>query len=207
MNNSLLQVSPRMSNSKAKQLRRQGYVPGVIYGKDHATAPVIFDKRNVENLINRMGIGAVFEVSLNGEKKSVKIREIQRDPVTREIIHLDLLSVELDQVIQAKVPLRFEGRRAFEKHGLILQHQKDSIEVEGPAKDIPSFIRVPLHILQRNGNSSIRVQDLEVAEELSIIDSPNALIASSLRPTLRLDTQDESENEDEEDVEQSENAE
>src|SRR5690554_6633226 len=115
MNNNLLQVSLRMPDSKARQLRRQGYIPGVIYGKNHASAPVIFDKKHVENFVHRMGIGAIFEVVLNGVKQSVKIREIQRDPVTREITHLDLLNVEMDQKIQAKVPLRFEGRRAFEK--------------------------------------------------------------------------------------------
>ena len=149
MNNNILQVSPRMPNSKAKQLRRQGYIPGVIYGKSHATAPVLFDKRNVENLVHRMGIGAVFEVYLNGIKQTVKIREIQRDPVTREIIHLDLLNVEMDQVIQAKVPLRFEGRRAVEKYGLILQHQKDSIEVKGLRK-IFLPLSVYFHMLQNN---------------------------------------------------------
>ena len=200
MNNNILQVSPRMPNSKAKQLRRQGYIPGVIYGKSHATAPVLFDKRNVENLVHRMGIGAVFEVYLNGIKQTVKIREIQRDPVTREIIHLDLLNVEMDQVIQAKVPLRFEGRRAVEKYGLILQHQKDSIEVEGLAKDIPSFIRVPLHMLQNNRSSNIRVQDLEVADELSIIDPPGDLIASALRPALKIETLDEPNQEEEKDM-------
>ena len=200
MNNNILQVSPRMPDSKAKQLRRQGYIPGVIYGKSHATAPVLFDKRNVENLVHRMGIGAVFEVYLNGIKQTVKIREIQRDPVTREIIHLDLLNVEMDQVIQAKVPLRFEGRRAVEKYGLILQHQKDSIEVEGLAKDIPSFIRVPLHMLQNNRSSNIRVQDLEVADELSIIDPPGDLIASALRPALKIETLDEPNQEEEKDM-------
>src|SRR5690554_6830924 len=109
MNNELLQVMPRMPHSKAKQLRRQGYVPGVLYGKSHDTAPVLFDKKHVENFINRMGVAAVIEVAINGVMQSVKIREVQRDPITREIIHLDLMNVEMDQKIHAKIPLRFEG--------------------------------------------------------------------------------------------------
>jgi large subunit ribosomal protein L25 len=190
VNGELLQVSPRISHAKAKQLRRQGYVPGVLYGKNHA-APVLFDKKHVERFVHRMGTAAVIEVSLNGLKQQVKIKEVQRDPVTREIIHIDLMNVEMNQRIQAKVPLLFEGRQVMEKHGLILQHQKDFVEVEGFAKDIPSFIRVPLHILQSSRNSSIRVQDLEIAAELSVIDSPNELIASALKPTLKTDIQAE----------------
>ncbi|MGI6527766.1 MAG: 50S ribosomal protein L25 [Caldicoprobacterales bacterium] len=194
MNNQLLQVSPRMPHSKAKQLRRQGYVPGVLYGKNHDTAPVLFNKKQVENFINRMGTAAVIEVEVNGVVQPVKVREVQRDPVSREIIHLDLMNVEMNQRIHAKVPLRFEGRQAIERVGLILQHQKDTVEVEGFAKDIPSFIRVPLHHLQGR-QSSIRVQDLEIAEELSVIDSPNELIASALKPALRIALESDTEQE------------
>lgn len=201
MNNELLQVMPRMPHSKAKQLRRQGYVPGVLYGKSHDTAPVLFDKKHVENFINRMGVAAVIEVAINGVMQSVKIREVQRDPITREIIHLDLMNVEMDQKIHAKIPLRFEGRQSIERRGLILQHQKDTVEVEGLAKDIPSFIRVSLHNLQGQHNS-IRVQDLEIAAELSVIDSPSELIASALRPAQRTEPESGTEQENSESIEE-----
>ena len=189
MNSGHLQVLPRVPHSKANQLRRRGYVPGVLYGPNRSTTPVIFEKKLVENFIHSKGEGAVFEISVGGTKEPVRIWEVQRDPVTRDIIHLDLMQVALDQKIQVKVPLRFEGRQAMERRGITLQHQKDTVEVEGLVKDIPAFIPVPLHHLQ--GNSNIRIRDLEIADELSIMDAPNELIASALKPALKLEPETE----------------
>jgi len=189
MNTELLQVTQRVPQTKAKRLRRQGYVPGVLYGHNNSTIPVIFDKKSVENFVQRKGEAAVFDVSLDGEVHTVRIWEVQREPVSREIIHLDLIDVDTDKKIHAKVPLKFEGKEIIEKHGYILQHQKDTIEVEGLARNIPPYIKVPLHKLQNA--ASIRVQDLEIAAEISVIDSPGELIASSLKPVLRVESTDE----------------
>jgi large subunit ribosomal protein L25 len=187
MNGELLNISPRVPQSKAKRLRRQGYVPGVLYGNNNTSIPVIFDKKNVETFVQRMGEGAIFEVSLNGQPRPVRIREVQRDPVSQDIIHMDLQNVEMNQKIQARVPLKFEGLQTVEKRGYILQHQKDTIEVEGLAKDIPTHIKVPLEMLQNTPN--IRVQDLEIAAELSILDAPNEIIALALKPTKEKDSE------------------
>ncbi|HHY82352.1 MAG TPA: 50S ribosomal protein L25 [Clostridiales bacterium] len=189
MNTELLQVTQRVPQTKAKKLRRQGYVPGVLYGPNNTTVPVIFDKKSVENFVQRKGEGAVFDVSLNGEIHPVKILEVQRDPVSREIIHLDLINIETEKKIHARVPLRFEGKDIVEKRGYILQHQKDTVVVEGLAKNIPPYILVPLHKLQKANN--IRVQDLEISEEISILDAPNELIAASLKPTMRAEAEEE----------------
>lgn len=180
MNKELLTISARAPQAKAKKLRRQGYIPGVVYGNNHISTPVIFDKKNIENFVNRIGVGMTIEVVLDGESQPVRIRDVQRDPVSQEIIHVDLQCVDMDQKIQARVPLKFEGKQTAERRGLIVQHQKKSIEVEGLAKDIPSHITVPLSMLQNT--KAIRVMDLEVADELSIIDRANEVVALSIRP-------------------------
>src|SRR5690554_642720 len=106
MNKELLTISARVPQSKARKLRRQGYIPGVVYGNNHASTPVIFDKKNMENFVNRMGVGMTFEVILDGKTQPVRIQEVQRDPVSQDIIHVDLQSVDMDQKIQARVPLK-----------------------------------------------------------------------------------------------------
>lgn len=181
MNSQLLNMMPRIPNVKAKKLRRQGYIPGVYYGENHTNLPVIFDKKKVESFISQAGENAMLEVSLNGEIQPVRIREVQKDPITQEILHIDLQDVKMDKKIQFKIPLKFEGKQIIEKRGYILQHQKDTIDVEGLAKNMPSHINVPLHVLQNK--QSIRVQDLEIAEEISIVDAPNQIIALVVRPS------------------------
>jgi large subunit ribosomal protein L25 len=189
MNKELLTISARVPQSKARKLRRQGYIPGVVYGNNHASTPVIFDKKNMENFVNRMGVGMTFEVILDGKTQPVRIQEVQRDPVSQDIIHVDLQSVDMDQKIQARVPLKFEGRQNAERRGLIVQHQKNSIEVEGLAKDIPSHITVPLSMLQNT--KAIRVMDLEIADELGIIDRANEIVALSIKPVKEIVTDKE----------------
>lgn len=189
MNKELLTISARVPQSKARKLRRQGYIPGVVYGNNHASTPVIFDKKNMENFVNRMGVGMTFEVILDGKTQPVRIQEVQRDPVSQDIIHVDLQSVDMDQKIQARVPLKFEGRQNAERRGVIVQHQKNSIEVEGLAKDIPSHITVPLSMLQNT--KAIRVMDLEIADELSIIDRANEIVALSIKPVKEIVTDKE----------------
>jgi hypothetical protein len=72
---------------------------------------------------------------------------------------------------------------------MIVQHQKNSIEVEGLAKDIPSHITVPLSMLQNT--KAIRVMDLEIADELSIIDRANEIVALSIKPVKEIVTDKE----------------
>lgn len=186
MNSDLLQVSIRAPQSKAKQLRRQGYVPGVLYGRNTTTTPVLFNKNHVENFIKRVGEGTVFDIELDGIKQTVRIREMQRDPISKEIIHLDLMNVDLDQEIKINVALRFEGMESLEKSGYIVQQQKDSIEVEGLARNIPSFVSVPMDDLAEKGN--IRVQDLEVPDGISVLDAPDDVIVSALTPAKETET-------------------
>lgn len=189
MNSDLLQVSIRAPQSKAKQLRRQGYVPGVLYGRNTTTTPVLFNKNHVENFIKRVGEGTVFDIELDGIKQTVRIREMQRDPISKEIIHLDLMNVDLDQEIKINVALRFEGMESLEKSGYIVQQQKDSIEVEGLARNIPSFVSVPMDDLAEKGN--IRVQDLEVPDGISVLDAPDDVIVSALTPAKETETDED----------------
>ena len=189
MNSDLLQVSIRAPQSKAKQLRLQGYVPGVLYGRNTTTTPVLFNKNHVENFIKRVGEGTVFDIELDGIKQTVRIREMQRDPISKEIIHLDLMNVDLDQEIKINVALRFEGMESLEKSGYIVQQQKDSIEVEGLARNIPSFVSVPMDDLAEKGN--IRVQDLEVPDGISVLDAPDDVIVSALTPAKETETDED----------------
>jgi large subunit ribosomal protein L25 len=189
MNSDLLQVSIRAPQSKAKQLRRQGYVPGVLYGRNTTTTPVLFNKNHVENFIKRVGEGTVFDIELDGIKQTVRIREMQRDPISKEIIHLDLMNVDLDQEIKINVALRFEGMESLKKSGYIVQQQKDSIEVEGLARNIPSFVSVPMDDLAEKGN--IRVQDLEVPDGISVLDAPDDVIVSALTPAKETETDED----------------
>lgn len=175
----LLELQVRTKKTKANRLRQEGYVPGVIYGKG-VSRPIILNRKNLENSVRLLGENAVFNISLEGRSELVRIRELQRDPLTREIIHIDLQSTQEGEKIKAFVPIRFEGKHVLEKKGYIINRQMNKIGIEGLAGTIPAYINVPLSAYDLG--QSIKVQDLELAEELSILEAPESIIASINKP-------------------------
>ena len=89
-NREQLTIATRMRQSRARALRRQGYIPGILYDNGNQSIPVLFGKKDVDNFIKYTGGNAVFDISLNEQTQLVRIRELQRDPVSKEIIHIDL---------------------------------------------------------------------------------------------------------------------
>jgi ribosomal protein L25 (general stress protein Ctc) len=155
MNSDLLQVSIRAPQSKAKQLRRQGYVPGVLYGRNTTTTPVLFNKNHVENFIKRVGEGTVFDIELDGIKQTVRIREMQRDPISKEIIHLDLMNVDLDQEIKINVAQITENINRYSSYlkqqeidslNKAINKLREALKIESlplPGKDEPFYTELP----------------------------------------------------------------
>lgn len=139
----LLELQVRTKKTKANRLRQEGYVPGVIYGKG-VSRPIILNRKNLENSVRLLGENAVFNISLEGRSELVRIRELQRDPLTREIIHIDLQCTQEGEKIKAFVPIHFEGKHVLEKKGYIINRQMNKIGIEGLAGTIPAHINVPL---------------------------------------------------------------
>ncbi len=189
MRNRIINANIRTQNMKANRLRRQGYIPGIVYGNEYEDTPIMIENKSLNRLLREAGHNAFFEIAMENEIKPVRIREIQRDPVTKDIIHVDAQVINNNEKIKAKVPIKLEGTYDVEKRGIALQRQKDFIEVEGLAQHIPPHINVLVRGLKQG--DSIRVADLEISEELSIIDDTKEIILSAVKSS-RLDLDQES---------------
>lgn len=174
-----LVVNPRSKNLTARQLRRKGYVPGVVYGSGDRAIPIEIDAKALSRMIKKIGQGVMFEIAMENELDTVRIKDLQKDPVTNQIIHIDMHKVEANKIVEAEVPLRFEGTENFGKYGAAIQYQKDTVKVQGYAKDIPSFIRV--NIKDIGLRDKLHVYDLEIAEELTIIDDMDQIIFTAVK--------------------------
>lgn len=187
--NKIINANIRTQNLKANRLRRQGYIPGVVYGKETQATPIMIENKSLNRLLREAGHNVFFELAMEDEVKPVRLREIQRDPVTKDIIHIDAQVINRNEKIKAKVPIKLEGAFDVEKRAVALQRQKDFVEVEGLAEHIPSHINVLVRGLKQG--DSIRVADLEISEELSIIDNTEEIVLSIVRNS-RLDLDQES---------------
>ncbi|MGN0026772.1 MAG: 50S ribosomal protein L25 [Clostridium sp.] len=163
-------------SNNAKKIRRQGKVPGILYGKK--INELVFEVGEIElcREIAKNGEHGIVNLNLNGKEHKALIKEVQRDPVTHKIIHLDLEELDQNKKIISTVPIYYEGEGLLNKKGMVLQKEKDSIKVECTADNLPKYIKI--NIDGSNNGYVYRAGDLELASELSIIDDLNTVIAA-----------------------------
>ena len=162
--------------NNAKKLRREGKVPGILYGKK--LNEFMFEVGELElcREISKNGEHGIVNFDLNGKDSMALIKDVQRDPVTHKIIHLDLEELDENKKIISTVPIYYEGEGYLNKKGMVLQKEKDSIKIECTADNLPKYIK--MNINGSNNGYVYRAGDLEVASELSIVDDLNTVIAS-----------------------------
>ena len=162
--------------NSAKKARKNGKVPGVLYGK--AIKNLLFEVGELElaHEVARNGQHGVLEFSLDGENHKGLIKEIQKDPVTNKIIHLDLEEVRGNEKVISSVPIHYIGEEFLNKKGIVLQKEKDNVKVECSAEAIPKYI--DFNVGTGTVGSVYKFGDLEVASEISILDDLNSVIAS-----------------------------
>jgi large subunit ribosomal protein L25 len=123
-----------------RRLRRDGRVPGVLYGLGTDPQPFSVDERELRHAL--AGHGAVLDVALDGSSTSAVLKDSQLDPVRGEILHVDLLRVDLNKPIESQVVIHLIGGEDSPgvKEGGVLEHVTREITVEALPNDIPEFI-------------------------------------------------------------------
>lgn len=164
------------ANSKAKKLRKKGLVPGIIYGKNLNSLMFEVGELDICREISKIGQHGILDVEFDGNRKKALIKDVQRDPLTNKIIHLDLQELEKNERIISSVPIVYSGEEYLHKKGMVLQKEKDSIKVEGYYDEIPKNIKIDMK--EVNKGFVYRVADLEIASEISIIEDLNSVVAS-----------------------------
>lgn len=175
---SILELNKRNEQipNSAKKARRNGKIPGILYGK--AMKNMMFEVGEIElvNEISAIGEHSVIDVNLNGEKHKTLIKEVQRDPATNKIIHLDLEELKGKNKISSAVPIHYVGEDFINRKGIVLQKEKDSIKIECSIDSLPKYITIDVG--SGDVGSVYKVGDLEVASEISIIEDLSSVIAS-----------------------------
>jgi large subunit ribosomal protein L25 len=166
-----------------KRLRTTGVVPGVLFGKKIGSIPVQVDGKALELLYHQAGRTGVVKVSVDGgQPTSAIIKSLQRNPLTRRALHVDLFAVDLTQEMLADIPLAFTGTSpAVELEGAILFTSLDHLKVRGLPGDLPHEIEVDLAPLV-DLESTIHVSDLVVDSKLTVVNDPEDLVAKVTPP-------------------------
>jgi large subunit ribosomal protein L25 len=183
----VLEAKKRTKIDKASRsaLRKEGKVPAIFYSKHHEPMPLAISEREIHPLVFTSKTSLI---SLNVEGQDEQdciIKDVQFDPVTEKIVHIDLLGLKKGEKIQIEVPVQLIGNPIGIKEGGILQHNMHKVEIECLPTDIPEHLEIDVTNLKLG--SSIHVSDLKF-DNIVILNAPDAMVASVTHPKVEKET-------------------
>jgi large subunit ribosomal protein L25 len=178
-----LQVKPRnvSTRSELRKIRSEGRIPGVIYGKGlDAPSNISVDAKELAAMLSSHS-HAVIEIDVPGAgKHSVMMTDLQRDSISRNVMHIDFHRINMNEKITTPARLEITGSSPGEKEGGMLQLVLHEIVIECYPKDIPNFIAVDVSGLEMGDHISI--SDLKLPAGVVTTQDPTTVIVAVLAP-------------------------
>ncbi len=160
MKMSMLVAEKRKETKKTilKKLRSEGKIPAVVYGRSIHTESILINNSDLRNVIKEVGRNGIFSLNVDGNSKNVILRDYQNNPVTKEIIHVDLLQVDQNTEIDTRVSVILKGTSNGEKVGGVAKQFVHELDITAKANDLPDFIEID--ITEFEIGHSVRVADI-----------------------------------------------
>ena len=165
----------------ARKLRQSGQVPAIIYGHGRQPQSLAIDTRELEKLLERVAAGStVFELSIDGRSARTLIREIQRHPVKRSILHVDFQELVAGEKVTVSIPLVFIGSAEGVRGGGILDQVMHELRIHVDPSNIPNHVDVDVSPLVIG--HSIHVSELKIPDGVEVLDDEDATVCTVSAP-------------------------
>ncbi len=177
----LLAQTGRVTGSAAsRRLRGDGTVPGILYGHGMTPLAVAVERRELRiALSGAAGINTVLDLTVDGTVYPAIVKELQRHPVRRSVVHVDFIQVNLDEEITVSVPLRLVGEaKAVEDEGGLVDPAVDSIEVVTTPRNIPDEFVVD--VSEMTMDTVIRLGDVSMPAGVTATGDPDSPVVTVL---------------------------
>lgn len=160
----------------SRQVRRGGRVPAVLYGAKTEPHPLILDKKDIFAILkSETGENTIFQVAFDGEVRDVMIKDFQTDPVSDELLHVDLIQIEMDKTLRVEVPVVLVGEAVGVKtEGGFVDFITRELEVECLPSNIPDQFEVDIGDLHMH--QSIKAEEISPPEDVEILTDPSTVI-------------------------------
>jgi large subunit ribosomal protein L25 len=181
-----LEVKPRdadqVGSRRVRRLRREGMVPGVLYGKGHTRAILVGERDLRAALTGPSGLHAIVDVVIEGQTTlhHAVLKDYQRHPIRGTLTHVDFHEVRLDRPIQATVSVHLIGESPGAKQGGVVQQVTREIRVEALPTEVPEHVEADISALEVG--ATVRVADLEPIEGVAYLDDPETVLANCSIP-------------------------
>jgi large subunit ribosomal protein L25 len=180
----------QLGSRESRRLRRQGFIPGVLYGREQPVAISVGERDLRAALTTRAGSHAVLDVEIDGGKQhSAILKDYQRDAVRGQIVHIDLQEVRLDQPIQTAVQVTLIGEPVGVKEGGVLSQVSNEVMVEALPLEVPQHLDVDvsgMHI-----GDTLRLSELEIPAGVTLLDDPDEVVLATVTLPTRIEEPEE----------------
>jgi len=179
----VIQAQKRVKIDKASRsaLRKEGKVPAIFYSKHHEPMPVQFSERSIHPYVFTAKTSLITLNVEGHEELDCIIKDVQFDPVSEKIVHIDLLGLKKGEKIQIEVPVQLVGNAIGIKEGGILQHTLHKVQIECLPVDIPEHLEIDVTELKLG--HAIHAGDLKF-DNFILLNSPEAIIAAVTHPKI-----------------------
>ena len=201
-----LEAQKRDSSGKgaARGMRRAGQIPAILYGRKNEVIPIGIEARGFKDFLQNYGENAFINLEIADHgSENVMVKEIQRDPVSNELLHTDLLRISMDEPITSAATIILVGSAPGIQEGGILEFPHRQLTLRCLPALLPEEIEVDINGLEIDDRLS--VQDISLPEEIEILDDPNTRIVAVVPP--RIEEEPEAEEDLEQEIEADEDAE
>ena len=158
-----------------KKVRQAGFIPGVLNESDLTSTTVQFVGTELNKIISKHGSNAKVWVTIGDDKKFGFIKEVQKSPLDRKIIHIAIQLVNKDKEIKMLIPISFHGRDELEHKELQLQVIKTEIDVTGKASLMPDVIIAD--VSAKELGDTVTAADLNISADLKSLDADDEIYA------------------------------
>jgi large subunit ribosomal protein L25 len=184
MASATLNATPRTSTGKgaARALRREGQVPAVVYGHNRQPQSLAINARELDRLLDRFSAAStVIELALGGGTARTLIREIQRNPVKRNIVHVDFQELVAGEKVTVAIPIRLVGTpEGVRLGGGILEQVLSELEIEVDPSSIPE--RIEADVSNLTIGHSLHVSDLSIPAGVTVLTDEGSTVAVLAAP-------------------------
>jgi large subunit ribosomal protein L25 len=174
------QVGRATGSAASRRLRAEDRIPGVLYGHGMSPLSVAVERRELRvALSGAAGVNTVLDLTVDGTVYPAIVKELQRHPVRRNVVHVDFIQVNLDEEITVAVPLRLEGAAmAVEQEGGLVDPAVDSIEVVTTPRNIPAEFVIDVSAMTMD--TVIRLADVPMPAGVTATGDPESPVVTVL---------------------------
>ena len=183
METTTLQAEVRGSRGKgpARRLRAEGKIPGVFYGPGVQPTPLTLSPKELtQALRGERGRNVVFKLSVDGKDQLAMVKDVTTDPVTQELLHIDLYRILEDKVLEVHVPLHAIGRSVGVVQGGVLNITRRTLPLRTTPANIP--VSIDVDVTHLDLKDTISVEDVEFPQGVECMLRPKLTLAIVLEP-------------------------